>query len=126
MRTFDDYCYSRSFKFGHVLCPLDLRPHFHIHYFVLHLCDARKPAYYWCGVHGMYRINAPSFFKSQRNLFKQAIALFNMIRSKPLDLCFRKKIINRFMLELRLTSFRLGLCKFSRFIFFNSFMFSFQ
>ena len=74
--------HSRSFKFGHVLFALDLRTDFHIHYIVLHLCDARKPAYYWCGVHGAFPINTPSFLFSQCRpiFFKQAIALFNMIR----------------------------------------------
>ena len=65
LRTFDDYGYSRSFKFGHVPCALDLRTYFHIHYIVLHLCDARQPAYHRCGVHGAFRINIPSFHMSQ-------------------------------------------------------------
>jgi hypothetical protein len=54
LQTFDDYGYSRSFKFGHVLCALELRNHFHIHFIVLHLCDARQSAYNWCGVHGAF------------------------------------------------------------------------
>ena len=65
MGTFDDYSYSRSFKFGHVLFPLGLRNDFHIHYIVLHLCDARQSAYYRCGVHGAFDINTLSFAMSQ-------------------------------------------------------------
>ena len=65
LRTFVDKGYLRSFKFGYVICALDLRNHFHIHYVVLHLCDARQPAYYWRGVHGAFHINTPSFLMSQ-------------------------------------------------------------
>ena len=65
MRTCVDHYDSRSFNFGHVLYALDFRAHFHIHYNVLDVCDARKQAYYWCGVHGAFYLNAPSFFMSQ-------------------------------------------------------------
>ena len=41
-------------RIGHVLYSLDLRTHLHIHYIVLHLCDARQPTYYWCGVHSAF------------------------------------------------------------------------
>ena len=80
---------SRSFKFGHVLCALDLRTDFHIHYIVLHLCDAGQPAYCWCGIYGAFRINILYLFVMSHFLFNffsiQAIALFNMIRSISLD-----------------------------------------
>ena len=91
--TFDDCGYPRAFKFGLVLCALELRNHSHIHCIVLHLCDARQSAYYWCGVHGALHIYTPSFVISQLfpNFFKQAIALFNMIRSISLDLYLRKQ-----------------------------------
>ena len=59
--TFDDYGYSRSFKFDHVLCALDSRAHFHIRYILLHLCDARQQAYNRRGVHGEFHINTPYF-----------------------------------------------------------------
>ena len=64
-----------------------------------------------------FHINPPSFVISQLcpNFYKQAIALFNMIRSLSLDLCSRKQI-NATILELHLMSFRLGLCRFFRFI----------
>jgi hypothetical protein len=48
-------------------------------------------------------------------LLKQAIALFNMIRSISLNLCLRKQI-HTSILELHLMSSQLGLCRFSRFI----------
>ena len=119
MQSFDDYYgYSRSFKFGHVLRALDFRSHFHIHYIVLHLCDARQPAYYWCGVHGAFHIYIYSIFpyvSTLPNFFKQAIALFNMIRSISLNLCSRKQN-NTSILEPHLMSFLVGLCRFSRFI----------
>ena len=60
LRTFDDCGYSRAFKCGPVFCALELRNHFHIHFFVLHLCDARQPAYCWCGIYGAFRINTLS------------------------------------------------------------------
>ena len=44
---------SRSYKFGYVLCALDLR----FHYIVLHSCDARQGAYYWCGIYSAFHIN---------------------------------------------------------------------
>ena len=47
---------------------------------------------------------------------KQAIALFNMIRSISFNLYLRKQI-NTSILELHLMSFQLILCRFSRFIF---------
>ena len=56
-----DHYDSRSFNFGLVLCALDFRTHFHIHYNVLHVCDARQQAYYWCGVHGAFHLKYSIF-----------------------------------------------------------------
>ena len=116
MRTFGGYdFFSRSYKFGHVLYDLDLRTHFNIHYIILHLCDARQPAYCWCGVYSAFKKH--SIFCSGSTLltlFEQAIALFNMIRSILFKLYLKK--INMASLELHLMSFQRGLCRFSRFV----------